>query len=712
MRRFKSKIKNQIIEKIKQFKKSSRKTKFLITGLLIAVLFLAGDQFLNWQARQDADLLIKDIQLSSSPSLEHRLYGQLWTLAASSRRQKKALVARFLEDRKLRSLVPDHIDEMSRALFGLDIQGDMRSWALDEALSQAPDSIGPTLLAAWIWHSAPERFEAETDAVIQALQHAIQELDSSSYLYAASAALGGFGDRLTESQVSQAAQELTLKMLEKDYWRSLRIIALSMAKLGEKLPEEPVRRAALHVITLMEATEDAEELRDLASVLGALGNKLPEELAKSAAKRLLNAMAATDYRYHRRTMTVGLAFLGDRLKPEHAEAAAELLIEHLDKTTPAFWFVVKEMAQTQNPRQFTFMGEGLKGFHEKLTEDHAAEGARRLVDAMSVTENILWRHTIGNGLAKLGDKLPAEQADIAVQLILSDQKQMEDPESLAVSGELLRKLAGRLSDTEVQQVLADVIKSMDGISDPAQLGAYAVVMAEFGDYLTSDQVDAGASRLLDAMGPTNPNKLHAIALGLVKLARYLPPSRVEEIADQFTKSMAVTSHPIELSSYAQHLGQLGKDLPPETAQKAAEHLTKSMEKVMAGNVDGYHVIALAEGLEALSVGMPDARAAKIVNYLAQASTEIFDARVFAGLLKIIDAFEVEPQAGDFDTAVDLLQNPLATGGRLDILLNYYGRLADREFDSTNDFVDWVQVNRPEVDLSRAPHNPFAQFDNF
>ncbi|WP_133510896.1 hypothetical protein [Candidatus Thiosymbion oneisti] len=72
-----------------------------------------------------------------------------------------------------------------------------------------------------------------------------------------------------------------------------------------------------------------------------------------------------------------------------------------------------------------------------------------------------------------------------------------------------------------------------------------------------------------------------------------------------------------------------------------------------------------------------------------------------------------------DTAPDLLQAPMAfdkdSGYRehktREQLLRYYSRLAGvfetaEAFQTTDDLVIWVRNNRPSLDLTRPPRNPF------
>jgi hypothetical protein len=53
---------------------------------------------------------------------------------------------------------------------------------------------------------------------------------------------------------------------------------------------------------------------------------------------------------------------------------------------------------------------------------------------------------------------------------------------------------------------------------------------------------------------------------------------------------------------------------------------------------------------------------------------------------------------------------MAYGVTLGHLLRYYSRLAglpeDQGFETSDDLVVWVRDNRPDLDLSRRPRNPF------
>jgi hypothetical protein len=91
-----------------------------------------------------------------------------------------------------------------------------------------------------------------------------------------------------------------------------------------------------------------------------------------------------------------------------------------------------------------------------------------------------------------------------------------------------------------------------------------------------------------------------------------------------------------------------------------------------------------------------------------AAVEVLDA--FVKLGERLGSIHPPSNAGKLETAPDLLQAPMAYGETLGHLLRYYSRLAglpeDQGFETSDDLVAWVRDNRPNLDLSRRPRNPF------
>ena len=83
-----------------------------------------------------------------------------------------------------------------------------------------------------------------------------------------------------------------------------------------------------------------------------------------------------------------------------------------------------------------------------------------------------------------------------------------------------------------------------------------------------------------------------------------------------------------------------------------------------------------------------------------------DPIVFTNSAGALASIQLAPDPAAICTASDLLQAPLAIGNTRDHLLQHYGRLSGHDTTTTDSFVTWVRTNRPDLDLTRPPRNPF------
>jgi hypothetical protein len=156
------------------------------------------------------------------------------------------------------------------------------------------------LFAAWIYASAPRRFE--------------------------------------NNAVNVAGLVVGAMAATTDGWQ-LRSLGEALGALGAKLPAAQAEAVALRLVETMAATTDGWQLSSLGKALGVLGEKLPAAQAEAVALRLVEAMAATTSWGQLSSLGKALGALGEQLPAAQAEAGALRLVETMAKLSDANAFV-------------------------------------------------------------------------------------------------------------------------------------------------------------------------------------------------------------------------------------------------------------------------------------------------------------------------------------------------------------------------------------
>nr|VFK68692.1 MAG: hypothetical protein BECKUNK1418G_GA0071005_12612 [Candidatus Kentron sp. UNK]VFK73694.1 MAG: hypothetical protein BECKUNK1418H_GA0071006_12542 [Candidatus Kentron sp. UNK] len=180
-----------------------------------------------------------------------------------------------------------------------------------------------------------------------------------------------------------------------------------------------------------------------------------------------------------------------------------------------------------------------------------------------------------------------------------------------------------------------------------------------------------------AMEIDSPARIRFFAEFAAWIVRSAParfPDEIPRLALRLVAAMEKTTDSSQLSWLGRALGGLGANLPPDAARAGALRLTAAMIKTK-------------------------------------------DARAFTAFAEALGMIRVAKDPSAMDSALDLLQAPMAfdegNDKTLARLLRYYSRLAgtyrDGEapgFTDTDAFVAWAREHRPDLDLGRQPRNPF------
>jgi hypothetical protein len=338
----------------------------------LSVIVIGGDQAMDWQARQEVFPILTGIRSAEEDKfLSSEAHSQLWSLAASAPRLKRAFVERSITSQRSHRALISHLGPVAQSIFGLDPDAALRHWTLDHLLGTEAATPYQALLAAWIWQSAPEKFKGAGRSVAETFVNAMAATTDRDQLGWLEEGLAGLGDKLPADQAAAGAKRLVQAMAATTDPYQLGWLGESLGGLGDTLPADQSAAGAKRLVQVMATTTDPDQLGRLGAGLGGLGDRLPADQATAGAKRLVHAIAQTTDPDQLGKLGAGLGGLGDTLPAKLATAGAKRLVQ--------------TMAVTTDPDQLGRLGAGLGGLGDKLPADQAAAGAKRLVQAMAAT---------------------------------------------------------------------------------------------------------------------------------------------------------------------------------------------------------------------------------------------------------------------------------------------------------------------------------------
>ncbi|WP_133513220.1 ATP-binding protein [Candidatus Thiosymbion oneisti] len=313
----------------------------------------------------------------------------------------------------------------------------------------------------------------------------------------------------------------------------------------------------------------------------------------------------------------------------------------------------------------------------------------------------------------------AARAPRIAELISTSMQKTAEPSQLSRLGEALGKLGEGLPAAQAQAVALRLVEVMDTTTDPEKLSQLGAGLGRLGEGLPAKQARNGALRLVEIMSTTTePWQLSELGEVLGELGKQLPSAQAQSVALRLVEIMGTTTEPWQLSELGKALGKLGERLPAEQAQSVALRLVE----VMGTITEPWQLSELGKALGKLGERLPAAQAQsgalRLVEVMGLKETT---SQAFVSLAASLGDMPVAKNAAGagIDTAPDLLQAPMAFDKdsgypehkTREQLLRYYSRLAGvfdtaEAFRTTDDLVAWVRNNRPSLDLTRPPRNPF------
>jgi hypothetical protein len=203
--------------------------------------------------------------------------------------------------------------------------------------------------------------------------------------------------------------------------------------------------------------------------------------------------------------------------------------------------------------------------------------------------------------------------------------------------------------------------------------------------------EAAARNLARALArETDPDVRRTLADGLAAAAKELPP---EKAARGFAYMLTV-SHGTDL---AYVLAAVAKGLPPEQAEAVLASVAQALGATLVESIDSVERRGVAASLAVVAGPLPPDRGAW---HLIDCSGRFPD--VSSVLSPAIG--ELASRAS-LERVVEWLKYPLCYGEAAAAILSQIKTLDGKTFRTRWELVEWLQKNRPEIDLTSPPSDP-------
>lgn len=433
-------------------------------------------------------------------------------------------------------------------------------------------------------------------------------------------------------------------------------ITLALASLlrsleGDLSPNQ-ARLFGDHLLERIHFSYQFEDVSDLAATLFFVKEALADSQFNQAVDLLIERCSSSKNPWEIGWLGGWLALLEDRLGVQRANAIARTLVDAMLATND--WFEISQLAET--------LGE----LSTHLGTDASASLANRLIDAMADAPDSRSLGALAVALAALKEQLPPTLLRSASTLLLTAIEAQENASNLDEVASALGSIAGTLSETETLSVTSRFIDLLNQASDDER-----------------SNLGAALQRLVEN------SRLDFAGLQMRQVV-----DAIETTTDyQVTWKLRDTLYP------------LAKRVPSATAAPISLELLDARLRTRNAPNGG----AFTKALELLSNRLPEPDALTLASKMLDILVTTDEASLFQDLSSVLSTINIPRNIDAADTAIDLLQAPMAFGETREHLLRYYSRVAglpeDAGFLTTDDFVAWAREHRPDLNLNRRPRMP-------
>ena len=216
-------------------------------------------------------------------------------------------------------------------------------------------------------------------------------------------------------------------------------------------------------------------------------------------------------------------------------------------------------------------------------------------------------------------------------------------------------LAGKLTDAQAQQALAQVLKQFDRTTDPDVLRALAQAIEALPTMLTEGQAQQALAPVLHQIGQsTDSDALQVLGQALQALAGKLSEAQAQEALDLEMKQFGETTNSGVLKTLAQAIPALAVKLTEAQAQQALAAVMKQIDQT----TDPDLLQALAQAIRPLAAKLTDTQAQQALPELLKQIDRTTDLEALKALAQVIEGLPTKPTEAQVQQALAAMRKPI------------------------------------------------------
>jgi hypothetical protein len=450
-------------------------------------------------------------------------------------------------------------------------------------------------------------------------------------------------------------------------------------RLDPKEAQQVTRQAAAHLVQAMlqpVAILVQGSLDNQAQGLSALVQGLPP---REAAEILLRAMSRT-------TNAIVLSYLTQILPPVASRLEAK---EAATVCGQAATVVRQALPRAATAPNVGALARGLAAVASHLEPKEAGEVAAALIQAMSRSPDPNALKPLALGMKNLVDRLGPTEAAQAASALIQALRVPGNPLTVSTLTEALEAVAARMDAKEAAQAVVTVTGALNA---PLSSGLVA---------LTARLEPKEAVGILthNLSKATDPAVLKTLVRGLAAVGARV---EVTEAVALLTQAMTGTTNPDTAALLAQGLAVVVVNRETSDAADAAATLLQAMTRTTSPVA----LSSLSLGLAAILSRDPTTITGQRLGSLAAMLAVLATAESPLGTLALAGPVVTSPPPPlPVVDLVELLKNPFCVGPARRLVLEQLSRHYHRPFVDQWEFVDFVERNKLDLDLTTPPRRP-------
>jgi hypothetical protein len=541
-------------------------------------------------AARAAATLVQAMKDAKDPNALYWLAEGLSAVAARLETKEAATLTATLGQALDKTNAPGYQQALARSLSaaapGLETKD--AAAALTRAIARTTNSpAAQAALADALAAAAPRLGANETSQAAAALTEAMAATNDPNALIALAEALGAVTARLEPAEAgpfcAAAATSLARGLSKTANPAFQKGLSDALLKVAARLAPRDAARIAAAITQTMSTATVANDPKATARGLAAITPRLEMRDAAATAHALAQALGKAVGPIAQAALAEGLAVAASSLEPQEVGQTAEALAQAL--------------ATAATPNAQAALAEALAAVAGRLEPRDATErcapAAGALVQGMAKWNNPNAHAQFASALVTLAGRLPAKEAAAVLAQAIAGTN---DPSARTALVHGLSAAAPRLEPAEAAAAAAVLLQAITKPADPRSLPVLAKGLASLATRVKPEEANRlctpAAAALIEAMArPTSLDAQAALADGVSSLTMRLPPP---EAVATLTRAMTRATSAPAASRLAQELSGVAPRLQPREATRAADDLAKPL----AGPLNPYARVALAEGLAA------------------------------------------------------------------------------------------------------------------